>query len=227
MVKKTGVPHQLVILQDLYRIIASEWVTVNTYIERDLNTIEWRLETDQNVGLEDFEFFLGKLFILRRRIGKYRILVDEQLELFRNQTAESWRHSNAASGLSHIIQNDLKQVEQLIARNSSRISESVELITSVMSVREGETSIKQNQTLGVLTFVATVVLPFNLVAAILGMQTEYGFSRPQSGGSEPNQKKTWVFWVASIGTFFCIWGSFGLYKLAIYIRTYIGSRGME
>jgi hypothetical protein len=86
--KEKGVPHQLVILQDLYRIIASEWVTVNTYVERDLNTIEWRLENDRNLGLEDFEKFLGKLFILRRRVGKYKILVDEQLELFRNQTAK-------------------------------------------------------------------------------------------------------------------------------------------
>jgi Mg2+ and Co2+ transporter CorA len=111
-------------------------------------------------------------------------------------------------------------VEQLIAQNSSRISENLKLITSVMTVREGGMLIKQSQTLGVLTFVATVVLPFNLVAAIPGMQTGYEYSQPQSGGSEPSQKKPWIFWVASIGAFFCIWAVFGLYKFAaIHIRT--------
>lgn len=65
-------------------------------------------------------------------------------------------------------------MEQLRARNSGGVSENVDLITSVMSAREGEMSIKQNETLSFLTFVATVVLPFSLVATILSMQTEYG-----------------------------------------------------
>lgn len=46
------------------------------------------------------------------------------------------------------MKDDLVQVQQAIDRNTDRISQTLELITSIMSVREGETSITQNQTLG-------------------------------------------------------------------------------
>lgn len=216
-VQVAGIPHPLVILQDLYRIIISEWIAVNTYFERDLNTIEWRLEADENVTLETFESFLGKLFILRRRIGKYKSLVDEQLELCRNQMPQAWGNSTTTTEASIAIQNDLEQVQQLISRNVNRISQSVDLITTIMSVREGKTSIDQNETLGFLTVVATVVLPFNAVAAILAIQTEYG----------PGQMKFWIFWVAAVAACLFIWLVFVLYRLAIYIRTQIRSRRVK
>jgi hypothetical protein len=40
-----AVPGPLVILQDLYRVIASKWIAVNAYVERDLNTIEYRIQS--------------------------------------------------------------------------------------------------------------------------------------------------------------------------------------
>jgi Mg2+ and Co2+ transporter CorA len=209
-VQVAGIPHPLVILQDLYRIIASEWIAVTTYIERDLNTIEWRLEADENVTLETYESFLGKLFILRRRIGKYKSLVDEQLELCRNQMPEGWGNSTTTTEASIAIQNDLEQVQQLIGRNA----QSVDLITTMMSVREGETAINQNERLGFLTVVATVVLPFNAVAAVLAIQTEYG----------PGQMKFWFFWVAAVAACLFIWLVFVLYRLTVYTRTQIRSR---
>ena len=206
-VQVVGVPHPLVILQDLYRIIASEWIAVNTYIERDLNTIEWRLEADEELTLDIFESFLGKLFILRRRIGKYKTLVDEQLELCRNQLPRAWDSSAIVTKASIAIQKDLEQVQQLIGRNTGRLAQSVDLITSIMSVREGKTSIEQNKRLGFLTVVATVILPFNTVAAILAIQTEYG----------PGQINFWVFWVAAAAACSFIWLLFVLYRLALHV----------
>lgn len=75
-----AVPGPLVILQDLYCIIASEWIAVNAYVERDLNTIEYRLEHEKG-HLDGFESFLKRLFIMRHRTQKFENLVNEQLQL--------------------------------------------------------------------------------------------------------------------------------------------------
>jgi Mg2+ and Co2+ transporter CorA len=64
-----------------------------------------------------------------------------------------------------------------------------------MSVREGEESVKQNDNLTFLTLVATFVLPFNAVAAVLAIQTRYG----------PENEDFWVFWLVSICAWGCIW----------------------
>ncbi|MCJ1245573.1 hypothetical protein MMC30_002777 [Trapelia coarctata] len=191
----SAIPEPLAILQDLCRIIASEWIAVNTYIERDLNTIEWRLETDKRATLEVFESFLKKLFIMRRRINKYESLVSEQLQSCVSHSPISWLLSSPSPGtspnsiasttpqasaalssdqVSYAMENDLKQVQQLIHRNSDRIMQSIALITSLMSVRGGKTSITQNKTLGFLTALATLALPFNTIAAIVAIQTDYG-----------------------------------------------------
>src|SRR5215469_7805458 len=80
LLDQKGIPHPLLILQDFYRLVASEWVAVHTYLERDLGTIEWRLENEKNAKLEVLESFLEHLFTFRRRIFKYGRLLDEQLQ---------------------------------------------------------------------------------------------------------------------------------------------------
>lgn len=206
----SAIPGPLVILHDLYRMISSEWIAVNMYIERDLNTIEWRLEIDKQATLEAFESLLNKLFIMRRRITKYESLVNEQLQSCRSCCPISWRSSPASSNTSsnliasttsqmncalssdkviYAIENDFKQVQQLIHRNTNRIMQSVALITSLMSVREGKTSIAQNQRFGFLTVLATLFLPFNTVATIVAIQTDYG----------PTGDNFWIFWAWLVG----------------------------
>jgi hypothetical protein len=167
-------PQPLLIIQGLARIIASEWI-VNTYIERDLNNIEWTLEME-NVTLEVFEGFIKRLFILRRRIGKYRTLLDDQHAMFLHQmpafgdtTGDNTVEGQVFAGMK----DDLVQVQRAIDRNTDRISQTLELITSIMSVRKGETSMTRNQTLGFLTILATVALPFNTITTIVGLQTDY------------------------------------------------------
>ena len=39
-IRASGIPKPFVLLDDLCRIIASEWLVFNTYIERELNNIE-------------------------------------------------------------------------------------------------------------------------------------------------------------------------------------------
>jgi Mg2+ and Co2+ transporter CorA len=191
MLQVAGIPLPLVILQNLHWIIASEWLCVTIYMERELNTIEWRLENEKT-SLEGFEFYLEKLFTMRRRISKYKSLVDDHFQSCLNHRPESWY--TAPSQLGDIgasfgevyssIQRDIEQAQSLIQRNANRITETVTLITSLMSVLEGKTALKQNQRLGLLTIFATLALPFNAAAAIFSVQTEFG----------PGGTRFGVFW---------------------------------
>jgi Mg2+ and Co2+ transporter CorA len=195
MLQVVGIPLPLVILQNLHWIIASEWLCVTIYMERELNTIEWRLENEKT-SLEGFEFYLEKLFTMRRRISKYKSLVDDHFQSCLSHTPKSWYTSGQTpprpqggigSSFHEVyssIQRDIEHVQSLIQRNADRITETVTLITSLMSVLEGKTALKQNQRLGLLTIFATLALPFNAAAAIFSVQTEFG----------PGGKQFGVFW---------------------------------
>jgi Mg2+ and Co2+ transporter CorA len=199
-------PHPLTVLEDLCRIIASEWIAVNTYIERYLNAIEWRLETDKHLTLETFGGFLDRLFIIRRRIAKYKALVEEQVESCGTSMPAIWgssKHDHDAAIAAAEIKKDLAQIQKLIESNSKRVTESVDLITAIMSVREGETSIDQTRGLGFLTVIATIFLPFNTVTAILSMQTDF----------QPGKWRFWLLVAISAGICLCIWLAYIAYQL--------------
>ena len=169
----------LEILHEIIKIVVSEWIVVNAYLERDLNRIEWLLE-QSTPDLATLEFFLRRLFIMRRRIRKYESIVSDHLEInlgANSQNVFSSPHMRDPTATA--IKNDLTQVQELIRRNASRIKETVGLITSVMSVLEGKKTNTQNQGLIFLTLVATVTLPFNAFVAIFSMNTEYTPGQPR------------------------------------------------
>lgn len=193
------------IAQGINRIVASEWIATNLYIERDLNSMEWRLERNR-VQIHVMENFLVKLFTLRRRIGKYAQLVDEQMRLFReDHMPEAWTaHLPVpAKGWLLAVQKDSAQVRDLVGKNAERISKTVDLITSIISVRESQESVDQNGSLKFLTIIATSVLPINAVAAIMALDGDYG---PRGG-------KFWVFFVVSVSLTIFIWVIYGLFRL--------------
>lgn len=191
--------HPLVVTQAVARIIASEWISTSAYIERDINTLEWRLENGE-VGIEVLEKFLKKLFILRRRIRKYQALVDEQLQLFRDCLPYAWTEtpSPATEKARTEMKADFEQVRSTIENNGARLSQTLDLVASIMQVRAGEQSIKQNDRLSFLTLIATVALPFNALAAILGMQTSWGPGNPHFG----------KFWLISSAVCAFMWISY-------------------
>jgi Mg2+ and Co2+ transporter CorA len=148
------------------------------YIERDLNAIEWRLQNNKDDVLL-LEFFLKQLLILRRRTGKYESLVEDHLNL---RYPSSWLTPSSA-GVQRDLVLDLQQVRDMLRRNNERISQTVPLITSLMSVIEGKHATSISQQLTFLTVLATILLPFSIFASVFGMQTEYG----------PGESKFWVF----------------------------------
>ena len=188
LLDQEGIPPPLLLLQDLYRLVASEWVAVHTYLERDLSTIEWRLENEKNTKLAVLESFLEHLFIFRRRISKYGRLLDEQLQSILMDHPVTW--DGEQSSVEHIKQMlaaDFTHVQRLFNANAMRINQIFGIIMPLISIRDGKASIAQNRSLGFLTALATVLLPFNAVAAILAIPSPYG----------PGREGFWVFWAAS------------------------------
>ncbi|KAF2471666.1 uncharacterized protein BDR25DRAFT_313592 [Lindgomyces ingoldianus] len=187
---KQANPSPIAVLQDVYRIVASEWIAVNAYLERDLNAIEWKFE--QKTPDLDLLEILNKLFMLRRRTRKYQALVNDQLQL---RLPDHWQNNSASAQdlVRAAMKTDFEQVQDLIRANDDRITQTTNLITSVMSVLEGQKSVAQNKRLTFLTILAAIFVPFNGVAAILGMQTTFG----------PGGKHFWGFWAISVGIVTC------------------------
>jgi hypothetical protein len=112
-------------------------------------------------------------------------------------------HDHDAAIAAAEIKKDLAQIQKLIESNSKRVTESVDLITVIMSVREGETSIDQTRGLGFLTVIATIFLPFNTVTAILSMQTDF----------QPGKWRFWLLVAISASIYLCIWLAYIAYQL--------------
>lgn len=177
LLKDKKIPSQFTILQDLFRLLASEWISVNKYLERDLNNIEIRFEDPKRVlTLKALESFQERLFIMRRRVRLYMDLIDEKLQICGPLKPSSWI---AELEVLSSIQKDLGQAKSLMQQNSSRITDSVALITSLMAVLEGKQSMAQNRRVGFLTVLATLILPLNTLIAVLSMQTDYAPGNPK------------------------------------------------
>ncbi|ORX95512.1 hypothetical protein BCR34DRAFT_619900 [Clohesyomyces aquaticus] len=151
-------PSPIAILQDVYRIVASEWIAVSTYLERDLNAIEWQLEAkDKTPDLDLLEERLKSLFIMRRRNRKYKALVDEQLQLrFPTHWTGAGPAAAATDSVRAAMEADFKQVQDLIY-----VGDSGE------EVKHAEPEAHFSHYFGGNR------ASFNTLGAILGMQTDY------------------------------------------------------
>ncbi|KFA46591.1 hypothetical protein S40293_11387 [Stachybotrys chartarum IBT 40293] len=179
-----GIPSVSSVLRDLVLMISYEWTNVATYFERDLNTIEWRLERD-SLPIEALAEMQQRLFSNRRRLRKYKQLLDGQIASLQDDClpanfaiSNPAHHSQGHEQLeTSPINAHLVEARQLMEQNHARLLESLELIASLISVRQGILSLSQNRNLGFLALVATWALPFNVFAAVLGMQTELGYGQ--------------------------------------------------
>jgi Mg2+ and Co2+ transporter CorA len=146
------------LLEDLCRIIASEWLVFNTYIERELNNIEgWFEELGENCNEKQLHDLLHQLMRARRRVTKYDTLVSDQLQL----CPAHWRYESSREGscpISSIDQpaasnrfssplQDFHQVSNHLAHNKTRISQAIKMVTSLMAVRLNNLVAEQSRTL--------------------------------------------------------------------------------
>jgi Mg2+ and Co2+ transporter CorA len=184
----------------MFRIIASEWITTTTYFTRDLNSIEWSLEGRKGNELSDpndVETRLERQFMIRRRISRQKMLVQDQINLCSSNSRPSWTASQLASNPTSTaivektaadLQADFNQALTMIDQNIDRVEHSILLLSSLMSILHGKLSINeiergvaQNKYLMVLTFIATFFLPINAVSAILNMTGTFGPMQPNFG----------------------------------------------
>jgi Mg2+ and Co2+ transporter CorA len=210
LLDQSGIPGHSMLLQDLYRLIASEWVAVHMYLERDLSTIEWRLEVEKAARLEILELFLDQLLVFRRRTLMYSRLIEEQMRTISTGDPKSW--DGGRPSIDHAKQmliSDFAHVQRLFNPNITRINQVISIIMPLISIRDGKVSTAQNHRLGFLTAIATVLLPFNVVSTILAIPSPYG----------PRGENFWVFWTASgVGSIMGL-ASFLLYSWVFNSRT--------
>jgi Mg2+ and Co2+ transporter CorA len=181
-----------------YRIIASEWLVANEYIKRELANIELRLEKTEST-FQELELRLKELYRIRRRCNKYRELVMEAASQCKESGQALWpsskvtSHGNAdavtfAKRHSKELEKDLQYVLDNMSISISRIEKNITLLMALVTISEGRQGLQENRGIALLTLVATIFLPSETVATILGLQTQYG----------PGANNFWVLWAVAL-----------------------------
>jgi Mg2+ and Co2+ transporter CorA len=201
-----GPPPPFNIARSMYQVMAAEWVVLDTYLTRDINTIDWRLQGSGGNALKtttDFERNLNTLFFMRRRITRYLVLIKEQLESCQSRGTRSWdreyteipNHERELLRVSEDLILDYSLIESLMSRSLNRVEQNIGHITSLSStlqsnlgVREAERGVQQNKLVLLLAVVATFFLPISTMSTILSMNGDWA----------PLGPKFWQFWLISI-----------------------------
>lgn len=70
----------------------------------------------------------------------------------------------------------------------SRIEKDISLLMALVAISEGRQSLQENRGISFLTLVATIFLPSETVASVLGIQTQYA----------PGARYFWMLWAVAL-----------------------------
>ena len=190
--------HPFTAFQDLFKIVASEWIVVNTYLKRQLQAIEWNLE-NATTSIRDLDDYSRSFFMYRRQIMTYINLAREQLDMLKQYGRKAWlpvpgQIPDEVKDIKDDILVDFKYVMTFLDINSERVDKNILLITSLLAVSEGKDARITNRSVVALAGMGIVFLPFSVVSTILSMQGDYG----------PGQGSFWIFWVVSLLVTICL-----------------------
>jgi hypothetical protein len=191
------------IISDVYRLVASSWMVVNEYLNREFSTIEHMLEK-QEAGIRDLEAHLKSLYVYRRRCLMYHKLISEAREQCQKRGKQSWhKHSKSDAAIENAndLQEDFAFLQRKMQDTGLRTEKNINLLTALVAIGENKQGIVENHAVARITLVAMVFLPFSTVAAILGMP----------GNFAPGSDYFWVFWAVVLPLTALIIGSFALY----------------
>jgi len=191
------------VLGDLYQLAGSNWMVINEYINREITTIEYKLEREEP-GFRDLEIYLKELYIHRRRITRYIELIDETKEQCAKHGPRAWPRdltSPLAAEQAQDWEDDFANLHAWFHATSLRMEKNIRLLTALVAIGEGKQSLVENHGIARLSLLAMVFLPFSSVATILGIQ----------GSFAPGEGKFWLFWVVAIALTTCVVGVFLLY----------------
>lgn len=186
---QAAVEDVLFAIGDIYRVVASEWLTVNEYVSRELATIEFRLEREEP-NIQDLELHLKDLFTLRRCCSRYHELITDARAQCKQRGRRSWPKSSSpiATENAKDLEEDFEHLQGLLQGTCNRIEKNIRLLTTLVAIGENKQGIEKNHGLTRLTLIATIFLPFSTLAAILGMQGPYS----------PVGNRFWVFWIVAV-----------------------------
>jgi Mg2+ and Co2+ transporter CorA len=198
MYLKTCATDIFLVLYEGYRIIASEWLVVNEYVKRELADIEFHLEKSES-SFRQLETYLRELYRIRRRCNKDRELVMEAATQCKKRGQALWPSAMATSdgnedavkfaeGRAQELVEDLQFVIDNMSISISRVEKNITLLMGLVTISEGRQGLQENRAILFLTLIATVFLPSETVATILGMQTQYG----------PGTSNFWLLWAIAL-----------------------------
>ena len=201
------------ILGDIYRLAASNWIVINEYVNRELATIEYILEKEEPTFL-DLEVYLKDLYIYRRRVTRYHELITQAKEQCTARGQQSWSRdetSKLAAADAKDMEGDFIYLQHKVVGTSGRIEKNINLLTALVSIGEGKQALDENRGIARLSLLATVFLPFSTVATIFSIQGGYG----------PGQSTFWLFWAIAIPLTVFVLGLSALYYgigVSLYYR---------
>ncbi|KAI9675770.1 MAG: hypothetical protein M1817_001137 [Caeruleum heppii] len=181
------------LLTDLYLLLASEWLVVDEYVNRELATIEYRLEKEHPT-FRELQAMLKALFILRRRCTRYSELIVEMQTQCQQRGQGSWPRTRTddlasfAADTATSLVADFAFLHSRACRTIARIEKNINLLTALVSIGEAEQALLKNDGVARLTLVAALYLPFSTVAAVLAIP----------GDIAPGQHRFWVFWATAV-----------------------------
>lgn len=181
LVKNCGAfaSHPFLVLSSIYGFIAEEWLGTSTYIKRELQAIEYNLEMAHH-NVSQCEEYLIHLAAYRRRISRYVELTRQQLAAIEHFGCKAWivqKPSKDMIQARNELREDFLHIVKVLEQHSQRLNHNLELLLGLRAVA-------LNRTMASFALVGVFFLPFNVVAAILGMPGEYG----------PGTKNFWVYW---------------------------------
>jgi Mg2+ and Co2+ transporter CorA len=191
------------VLGDLYQLAASNWMVINEYINREITSIEYKLEREEP-GFRDLETYLKDLYIHRRRITRYHELISETKEQCSKRGPRAWPQDSTSALAAEQAQdweNDFVNLQAWFYYTSQRMEKNIRLLTALVAIGEGKQTLVENHGIARLSLLAMVFLPFSSVSTILGMQ----------GSFAPGYGKFWLFWVVAIALTTFVVGIFLLY----------------
>jgi len=194
------------ILGDVYRLVASCWMVVNEYINRELATIEDILEKE-DPEFHDLKFYLKDLYVYRRRCARYDELIGKAKQQCTSHGQQAWpKFCSSSLAVEHAqdLETDFEYLQSRIQGTISRIEKNMSLLTALVTIGEGEQGQDENHGIARLSFVATIFLPFTTVGTIMGMQ----------GTNAPGSSGFWVFWVVAVLLTLGVVGLFAVYDFA-------------
>jgi Mg2+ and Co2+ transporter CorA len=201
MYRKTCATDPFLTLYEGYRIIASEWLVVNEYVKRELANIERHLEKKdlKESTFQELEKHLKELYRIRRRCNKDHDLVVEAASQCEKRGQYLWPRSKGTSDgnsdafkftekLAQDLEEDFKYVLSNMSITISRIEKDISLLMALVAISGGRQSLQENRGISFLTLVATVFLPSETVASVLGIQTQYA----------PGGRYFWMLWAVAL-----------------------------